>query len=642
MNKNSLKYFLSVVFCFALLFCGTKLVFAAQTVDFTFSKNSVVFQKDKNNKPMVQMPMVVPKGVAKPEKVSGYTVKYSRTHKGNGERIATAEKAITSPTQAGTYTAIITFTEDAGYKFSNGTFEKQYPAALTIRRASQETPILRSGSQTLVEQVGVEGGTIAAGEFGVISTSWSSGIKPIYTWSLGSLSVVTPETGKPARFVAKSEGTAILNVTIPEDNNHSASAVARYVVNVGNSGASPNGLYYIDGKKSTNGWYVSDVTIVAKNGFTKVLPDTSNPITTDGITNINFSLATDTGDATETFSETIKKDSTGPVIDNVTINDSPFFEAPEDDVNAWAGATNMEIKADVFDSASGIAKVEYRVDGQDYISVADTAFLKEGTESYVFMHTLEGAGHTLFLKATDHAGNVSVRDFSIKDETTTPIPEEIPPTIEETPPQNTPVKEVIETPTEAMEAVLKRLNYLNLNNIEAKVKGDVRANQGYVEETLTMFTALRPAEREALGEEKLLAFRAFFEMLYTVTNKDIAQLEPLFVFEPEPQPTPPAVSSSSLAQSVSQPQSESASQSQSESISQSSSAVAAQKPQTPPFSAVYLIPVVFCIAGFVVYFMWQKKLKTPKTKFVILQNKGQNEPPKQEDYPFGGFDDMDE
>lgn len=620
--------------------------YAADTrVDFAFSRSVATFKRGANGN-IAQTPMVTIKGNAEPEKVSGYSVSYKRTHGGDGAKLRISEKATASPNLAGTYTAIITFEQGVPFVCKNGNKSQEYPAAFVIKRAEQAPPVLRSASPALTDNPEKTGGTIKVGSSAVISIAWSSGLKPILTWTSGSDQVITPESGKPARFTAKASGTAILTAVLPEDNNYLASTAAVYTVKVGGANTS-NPMYDVVGdSKLQSGWYTSDVTIVGKNGFAKVVSTMGHPVSADGVTTFKFALENESGGTTETFTETIKKDSTGPVIDNFTVNDSPWINPPEEETSAWAATADLVLKVDVLDTASGVAKVEYRLDAGNYINDTNSAFAKEGYTNHEFSLTVDNSGHMLWIRATDTAGNVSVREFLL------PKGDDEPASQSNTDSQSTSdsqsashaQSEKITQPTEPMKAVTARLDYLKRGQIDAKVHGDVRTHAPYIEETLAMFTALTSPEREALGEEALALFRQYFEMLYTIQNKDIAELAPLFVFESLAPPQ-----SESASQSDSSSTSQSASQSSASSLAPSSSQATSGSSSTESvgsqgslalhfeFNFTYLIPIVVFIFAIIGYFMYKRSLnKKPQFQIPTQDETGE------EFSDFKGFDDLDD
>lgn len=625
-------------------------VYAADTkVDFEFSRNVVTFKKGTNSN-IAQTPMITVKNLADPEKVKGYSITYKRTHGGDGSKLRTAEKATAAPSLAGTYTAIITFESDVPFVCKNGSKTQEYPSAFVIKRAEQAPPVLRSASAALTDNEDKTGGSMKVGSSAIISIAWSSGLKPILTWTSGSEQMITAESGKPARFTAKASGTAVLTAVLPEDNNYLASSPATYIVKVGGA-STANSMYDIIGEsKMQNDWYTSDVTISGKNGFTTVVSAMAHPITSDGITDFKFSLENESGGVTSELNVTVKKDSAAPVIDNFTVNDSPWINPPEDETSAWAASADLVLKLDVTDSASGIAKVEYRLDGGNYINDTNSAFEKEGCTHHEFSITIDNGGHMLWVRATDTAGNVGVQEFLLpkggeetaQSQSNSQSTDESQVSSSESTGVSQSQEAKITEPTESMNAVTARLDYLRRCHIEAAVRGDVRANQDYINTTLEMFSALTSAEREALGDETLTALRQYFEMLYTVQGKDTAELAALFIFE---KPKPPesqspsssqsTVSSSSSATSFSSSSLAPNSQSIESSFSQASSAVSSNNDNT--FNFTYLIPVVVFIAAIAGYFIYQRSLvKKPKFK---LPDETDAEKQFSE---FGGFDDLDE
>lgn len=638
MNKKS--WFLAFII-FAVILTKPFTVYAADTkVDFDFSRNVVTFKKGTTNN-ISQTPMVTVKNVSEPSKVKGYSVTYKRTHGGDGAKLRNAEKATASPSLAGTYTAVVTFESDVPFVCKNGNKTQEYPSAFVIKRAEQAPPVLRSASASLTDNEDKTGGTMKVGSSAIISIAWSSGLKPILTWTAGSEQIVTPESGKPARFTAKASGTAVLTAVLPEDNNYLASPAATYTVKAGGA-STGNALYDIVGEsKAQNDWFTSDVSIVGKNGFDTVVSNMPHPIITDGITEFKFTLENDSGGTTSEIVATIKKDTAAPVIDNFTVNDSPWINPPEDESSAWAASADLVLKLDVTDSASGIAKVEYRLDGGNYINDTNSAFEKEGCKNHEFSITIDNSGHMLWVRATDTAGNVGVREFLLpkggEEVNSESLPASSQSVSSSEAASSQSQEQKITEPTEDMNAVKERLDYLIRCHIEAAVRGDVRANQDYIGTTLEMFTALSSAEREALGEETLNSLRQYFEMLYTVQGKDLTLLAPLFVFEQPKPPESQAPESQSIAKSSSASQSSSSLAPASQAISSIASKPADATGENNSFNFTYLIPIVMFIAAIIGYFMYQRSL-TKKPQFK-LPDEASAEKTFSE---FGGFDDLDE
>ncbi len=622
----------------------------ASPVEFIFTQKNVTFARNMNGSAKQQTPNATPYWSGLATDVTGYTITYRRTHTGDGKLLKTPDKPVAAPSQAGTYTAIITFSDDVKFVNQNGSKVQEYPKTFVIEKAEQPPAILRSAAAALTENPDHSGGSINPGGQGVISTRWASGTTPIYMWTKGSGTVVEPEAGKPARFKALSAGEAVLSVRLPADNNYHKSEAVTYTVKVNGEVNTGEGYVLRGEKKNDSGWFVSDVEVHAQNGFAEAIVAEDTPITAEGESIINVALKTADGKMTQTEAVTVKKDSEPPSIETIMLNDSPWSDAPMSE-SAWAAAVSLVISAQIRDDVSGIAKVEYSVDGAEYTSDANAVFTAQGIKTFPYSHVMETKGeHTLSLRATDWAGNMSEQMIHI----TAPTPKpsaSVPPAssqgVSSVPPQSAPTgQEAIapDAPTDAMKAVSARLAYLRRCNIEARVAGDVRANKGYIEETLTMFTNLSAGERKGLGEETLAGLRAYFEALYAQNGKDVAELEALFVFiEAPPASSVPEQTSAAQQKEESIPQPSSVSKpDESESASASASASSSSVSLVPagqsggnPFFIV--IPALVLAVAFVVYLIWQKRTiaPAPDTKA------GQAPPASQEDFTgYGNFDDF--
>ncbi|MEG0649710.1 MAG: hypothetical protein RR764_07700 [Oscillospiraceae bacterium] len=648
MKRKILKHFLSSAMVLMLFMATCAPAYALfgkndKTVEFIFSQKSTVFARNKNGSPKPQAPIATPYWSGLAEDVTGYTVTYKRTHTGDGKALKNPDKAVEEPTQAGTYTAVITFGDNVKFVNPNGEKTQEYPRTFVIKKAQQPAPILRSACAALIDNEERTGGSIEPGASGVISTRWASGTKPVYMWTTGSGTVVKPETGKPARFTSIAAGEAVLSVRLPEDNNYIKSDAVTYTVKVNGDINTGDGFVLRGEKLNESGWFVSDVAVEPQNGFQEVIVAEDNPVTFEGESVINIVLKTADGKATEPEAVTVKKDTTAPVVENIMINDSPWSEAPLSE-NAWAAATKLVITAQIRDDISGIGKVEYSVDGAEFISDANAVFAEEGIKKNAYSHTLETkAEHTLSLRVTDFAGNETQKTIAI---TAPVISAESAPTSSSVAPAPSSAAvedEPITEPNEAMKAVSERLEYLIRCNIEAAVAGDVRANQAYIEESLGMYTALSQKERKSLGAQTLEGLKEYFIALYKIKGKDAAEIEALFTFKEESKP----IVSSSLnsaeqnkEESIPHPSSVSKPTASSAVSAQSQSTVSAQSGKsegTNPF--MIFVPIIVLLAAVTVYFVWKKRENIASDK-QSDNSEAQNAEPHDDYSDFDNFDDF--
>ncbi|MEG0396535.1 MAG: hypothetical protein RR612_07380, partial [Oscillospiraceae bacterium] len=446
-----------------------------------------------------------------------------------------------------------------------------------------------------------------------------------------------------ARFTSIAAGEAVLSVRLPEDNNYIKSDAVTYTVKVNGDINTGDGFVLRGEKLNESGWFVSDVAVEPQNGFQEVIVAEDNPVTFEGESVINIVLKTADGKATEPEAVTVKKDTTAPVVENIMINDSPWSEAPLSE-NAWAAATKLVITAQIRDDISGIGKVEYSVDGAEFVSDANAVFAEEGIKKNAYSHTLETkAEHTLSLRVTDFAGNETQKTIAI---TAPVISAESAPTSSSVAPAPSSAAvedEPITEPNEAMKAVSERLEYLIRCNIEAAVAGDVRANQAYIEESLGMYTALSQKERKSLGAQTLEGLKEYFIALYKIKGKDAAEIEALFTFKEESKP----IVSSSLnsaeqnkEESIPHPSSVSKPTASSAVSAQSQSTVSAQSGKsegTNPF--MIFVPIIVLLAAVTVYFVWKKRENIASDK-QSDNSEAQNAEPHDDYSDFDNFDDF--
>ncbi|MEG0762287.1 MAG: hypothetical protein RR424_00520 [Oscillospiraceae bacterium] len=603
MKKSRFRSLLAIAaaLCIAVSLC-VPVNAAAKRISFTFTRNDTEYARKTNNTPTRHTAEVNPsiKGI------EGYIVMYARTHSGDGTKLAKPDKAVAAPSQCGVYKAIVEFSKSSGYLCENGTLMQEYDNALTIRRIHQTAPELHSSSADLVENEDRQGGTISVGGLGVLSTMWSSGVTPIYSWSVGSNEVVQMEEGKPARFTALAPGKAILTVHLPEDNNHYASEETSYTVTVTSDKEIVGNGYKLVGDKAVGSdWFRSSVEVVAQKGNSGIVVTGPNPVTDDGITSLGVQIKAIDGSLSSDVQIKVKKDSTAPLIENISVNDSPWSDAPLGE-SAWAAATSLTVKAQIKDEASGIAKMEYRIDNGEYQSDENDELEAEGIKSIPYAHTISSGGaHTLWLRVTDWAGNRTEKSIGINLGITAPkqgdtSSSSVPPSAD-----------AITTPTQGMTDLKARLDYLHKSNIEATVAGDVKANANYIEKTLDMYKELSVPERAALGAEDLVALEQYFTMLYLQTGRAPSDLKPLFTFTEK-------IESSQSSSSISQPK-ESASEAaaREENIPAASNAapkaasseVNIKKDGTNNIKLLgAAIPIVVLIAAISIYFVWKKKL----------------------------------
>ncbi|MEG0304871.1 MAG: hypothetical protein RR635_04165 [Oscillospiraceae bacterium] len=139
MKRKILKHFLSSAMVLMLFMATCAPAYALfgkndKTVEFIFSQKSTVFARNKNGSPKPQAPIATPYWSGLAEDVTGYTVTYKRTHTGDGKALKNPDKAVEEPTQAGTYTAVITFGDNVKFVNPNGEKTQEYPRTFVIKK----------------------------------------------------------------------------------------------------------------------------------------------------------------------------------------------------------------------------------------------------------------------------------------------------------------------------------------------------------------------------------------------------------------------------------------------------------------------------------------------------------------------------
>lgn len=159
----------------------------------------------------------------------------------------------------------------------------------------------------------------------------------------------------------------------------------------------------------SNGWYVSPVTISAvgtdsDSGVASQmvsLDDTtwvsSLTLSKDGVYTIQGRVADNAGNVTN-ISQPIHIDSTPPVVGTPVLTGTTGL-------NGWY-TSSVGVSVSATDATSGVASTQYSVDGGAWQTTTPTL--------------LDGQ-HTVQIKVTDHAGNVSTASASAKVDATPPI-----------------------------------------------------------------------------------------------------------------------------------------------------------------------------------------------------------------------------
>ncbi len=171
----------------------------------------------------------------------------------------------------------------------------------------------------------------------------------------------------------------------------------------------PTASFVLPSANGNNGWYVSPVTgsvsgTDATSGVASQLVSLDGSswsgslnLTSDGIYTVNGRV-TDLAGNTTNISQIVSIDATPPVIDTPVLSGTPGLEGwYTSTVGVWASAT---------DATSGIASTAYSVDGGVWMTTAP--ILTDGV-------------HTVQIKVTDKAGNVSRTSASASVDATPPV-----------------------------------------------------------------------------------------------------------------------------------------------------------------------------------------------------------------------------
>ena len=161
-----------------------------------------------------------------------------------------------------------------------------------------------------------------------------------------------------------------------------------------------------------NGWFVTTPTVTANAsdataGVASIqyqidngtwANETSATVSGDGIHTVTFK-ATDNAGNTTTKTATVKVDTTAP-------NLSPAVSSGTQGANGWY-ISAVTVSANAGDAASGVARVEHKVDGGEWQDGATVTVSSDGV-------------HTVKFKAVDNAGNTTTKTLTVKVDTTAP------------------------------------------------------------------------------------------------------------------------------------------------------------------------------------------------------------------------------
>ena len=210
-------------------------------------------------------------------------------------------------------------------------------------------------------------------------------------------------------------GTAIITVTFTGDENYNK-ATLTYAVKVIDHVIS-NGAYAIVGKIGNNGWYTSNVTIKAEDGYQvkKKISDSWKAELTDIVTEdgenqkVSFRIREGKKIGSEK-SEKISKDATAPIanIRQAKISSWEKFLTIIS-FGQW-GSETVDLILEKSDATSGVASAEYFI--SDDLTVKSSAELDAVTswETWTDGKTVSVAKDSkviVYAKVTDVAGNVS-------------------------------------------------------------------------------------------------------------------------------------------------------------------------------------------------------------------------------------------
>jgi hypothetical protein len=225
-----------------------------------------------------------------------------------------------------------------------------------------------------------------------LSISGSAGIVPI---SCGASCIVNLPEGS---------GTAWFTVTSGSGRTASGSQVWKYDASL------PTSAVQLDGSTGASGWYVSAVNVSGVGTDSVSGVDTvaisinggawqPTAALTDGIYQVRSQVVDQAGWNTLSPVQTVRVDTTKPSLTltaSGTRGSGDFFRS----------AVTVSLVAE--DAGSGVALVEYRIDGQDWVAGSSATIATDGD------HGVEG-------RVTDRAGNVTLSGTVVHIDTISPV-----------------------------------------------------------------------------------------------------------------------------------------------------------------------------------------------------------------------------
>ncbi len=198
-------------------------------------------------------------------------------------------------------------------------------------------------------------------------------------------------------------GAAVFTATSASGRTAASSLVWKY------DASAPEAVVQVNGLAGTNGWYVSAVNVrgagtdaVAGVESTEVsvnggawLPDAT---LTDGVYQVQSRVVDKAGWETLSGIQTARVDTVAPGL-------SMTPSGTQGGGDYFRSAVTISLRGT--DAGSGLAIVEVRLDGQDWVQADSLTIHTDGD------HSLEG-------RVTDHAGNVTQRGITVQIDTTPP------------------------------------------------------------------------------------------------------------------------------------------------------------------------------------------------------------------------------
>ena len=205
-------------------------------------------------------------------------------------------------------------------------------------------------------------------------------------------------------YLLEGEGTAVFTAASASGRSASSSQAWKY------DASAPTAALQVNGTLGANGWYVSPVTLSvtgtdAISGIASLAvsvdggPWQSSITLADGIYTVQARAVDNAGWETLSTAQTVRVDTLKPDLNMLpagTKGGGDYFRS----------AVTVSLAAT--DSLSGVALVEYQLDGGGWVQGNSLTILTDGD------HELEG-------RATDYAGNVTVRAIVVHIDTIPPV-----------------------------------------------------------------------------------------------------------------------------------------------------------------------------------------------------------------------------